>query len=801
MGGLFSRFCLVGVVLVAMTARLLLVSTTDIQPRVTCRDIGLSTYDDKRLCVPVSSPAHLAGISVPNVPEMQTLPGKEDLQNQHASQQREMDFARAEAVQTPVPAASAVSKTAKNVFGPVLHRSVRTRNPTRAMSEDAVVLTSERGAASNGPRSETLPSGDLAANGSLDADISNAGVESVDPSRWLGEGNQGSLLTTTLAEFVNTGQEAAMRLATDGKAPTVHGLKQDTVRILAAAANQQLASLIEDATAYGEDNGIRFLRNLELQTSWFPGERPTLEARTIDALYESNSLDHTVFLEAGVRSDFEVTTANAGLGYRYVVPDIDWMFGLNVFYDRQFPIDHERLSIGLEASTTDLTFFGNRYIALSGWASKSADFDEKPLSGWDVGVVGRLPELEDLKLSVSAFVWTQKTEEDVFGLRLSADYDVTSGLRLGGTVSGDDSGEWRVGMNFTYDLGGQKFSGGSTSTSTVLDQRLAFVNRENAIRTETRAVPNEYTAAFIDPDVNSSNAQSLSFLLASAPSGGQYSFAIVSSGGGTPVTGEGVVQSDPQTIGGIDVSTLADGTLTLTVQVISAEGAMGPEVTATIPKSTVLITVATATTAPDPTNMNPIPFTITFSMAVEGFVLSDLTVANGTAANLQTSDSITWTVDVTPTAQGTVSLTVPATGASGGGNTNSASNTTSVTYDGAAPTGYTSFFLTTTINSANQGAAGLQFSGGEIGAAFSFTISSSGGGTPVTGSGTVSSNPQQVTALDLSALGDGTLTLSLTLTDTLGNVGSAVNTTATKDARAPKIIAIVPPAAGTFDDL
>jgi hypothetical protein len=72
-----------------------------------------------------------------------------------------------------------------------------------------------------------------------------------------------------------------------------------------------------------------------------------------------------------------------------------------------------------------------------------------------------------------------------------------------------------------------------------------------------------------------------------------------------------------------------------------------------------------------------------------------------------------------------------------------------------------------------------------VGATYSYTVSSNGGGTPVTGGGTVSSATQQVTAIDVSSLPDGTLTYTVTLTDTGGNLGAAATATATLDRTAP----------------
>lgn len=82
----------------------------------------------------------------------------------------------------------------------------------------------------------------------------------------------------------------------------------------------------------------------------------------------------------------------------------------------------------------------------------------------------------------------------------------------------------------------------------------------------------------------------------------------------------------------------------------------------------------------------PYAITITFSEAVTGFAASDLTVTNGAAANLQTTDNITYTAVITPTADGAVTIQLPADRAENiGANGNTASNMLTTTYDGTAP--------------------------------------------------------------------------------------------------------------------
>ena len=101
--------------------------------------------------------------------------------------------------------------------------------------------------------------------------------------------------------------------------------------------------------------------------------------------------------------------------------------------------------------------------------------------------------------------------------------------------------------------------------------------------------------------------------------------------------------------------------------------------------------VTIATTASDPTNAEPVPFTITFSEAVTGFAASDITVSSGTVQDLSPTPSqsvtlYTFTV-ASPTDLATLSVNVSAdTVHDLNGNPNAASNTVSVSVDRGAPT-------------------------------------------------------------------------------------------------------------------
>ena len=193
----------------------------------------------------------------------------------------------------------------------------------------------------------------------------------------------------------------------------------------------------------------------------------------------------------------------------------------------------------------------------------------------------------------------------------------------------------------------------------------------------------------------------------------------------------------------------------------------------------------TSALSPGPTNTSPIPITITFSEAVTNFIQSDITAGNGTVSGFAGSGT-TYTANVTPTANGTVTVNVAAGVANdGGGNGNTAAPQFSIVFDNTAPIGYNVVINQDPIIAANQNAVSFSFSGAEVGATYNYSFTSGGGGAPVTGSGTVAGAGQTISGINLSGLADGTITLSVTLTDTAGNLGATVTDTSTKNTAAP----------------
>ena len=130
-----------------------------------------------------------------------------------------------------------------------------------------------------------------------------------------------------------------------------------------------------------------------------------------------------------------------------------------------------------------------------------------------------------------------------------------------------------------------------------------------------------------------------------------------------------------------------NGTKTVYVKYKDAAGNESAAVSDTIILDTVVPTVTVTSSETSPTNAVPIPITVTFSESVSGFDVSNLTVGNGSADNFSGSGT-TYTADITPTADGTVTVDILADSAVDvAGNGNTAAAQLSIVSDIIAPTG------------------------------------------------------------------------------------------------------------------
>lgn len=87
------------------------------------------------------------------------------------------------------------------------------------------------------------------------------------------------------------------------------------------------------------------------------------------------------------------------------------------------------------------------------------------------------------------------------------------------------------------------------------------------------------------------------------------------------------------------------------------------------------------------TNDSPFTVTVSFNEDVTGFTVDDLRLVNATASNFTATSTNIFTIAITPTADGDLSVDIPADKLTDlAGNSNSASNVFTITYDGTPPT-------------------------------------------------------------------------------------------------------------------
>ncbi|MBN2351249.1 MAG: chitobiase/beta-hexosaminidase C-terminal domain-containing protein, partial [Spirochaetales bacterium] len=154
------------------------------------------------------------------------------------------------------------------------------------------------------------------------------------------------------------------------------------------------------------------------------------------------------------------------------------------------------------------------------------------------------------------------------------------------------------------------------------------------------------------------------------------------------VTGSGATYN-------VAVTGMTDGTVIASIASGVAHDAAGNPNTASTSTDNLVTYDATApgltlsSAAPNPTNTG-FTVTFTFTEAVSGFTAGDIafTAGTGSASVPSTSDNVTWTSIISPSAQGTITVTVNAGAVqdSAGNANTAAANSITRTYDSVAPT-------------------------------------------------------------------------------------------------------------------
>ncbi len=306
------------------------------------------------------------------------------------------------------------------------------------------------------------------------------------------------------------------------------------------------------------------------------------------------------------------------------------------------------------------------------------------------------------------------------------------------------------------------------------------------------------------PYINASTAANAGFAFVGAESNSTCTYTVTDSHGTSISSSTAITVNTPtQSVGGINVSTLADGTLTYQVTLTDFFGnTLTEQATAVLDR-----------VAPTGYSISGLPSGINIASEQNvGFTINSPAAENGdtfvyTITNDQSTKTVTGSGTIAATAQSvtgvdvsslpdsTLSFSVTLTDKAG--NAGAATAPLTVPLNTVAPSGYTIQADANVIgNSTDAANAGFTLNGpaSMTGDVYNYTITSTGGGGPVTGSGTVSSatGSQDFTGINLTALHDGTITYSLTLTNAAGNPGTAATATATLATSAPVGFTVTP---------
>ncbi|NVJ47009.1 MAG: T9SS type A sorting domain-containing protein, partial [Cytophagia bacterium] len=259
----------------------------------------------------------------------------------------------------------------------------------------------------------------------------------------------------------------------------------------------------------------------------------------------------------------------------------------------------------------------------------------------------------------------------------NGDYNVTSGTL---TFSGADGESQTITVAVNGDATEELNESFTISLSNIQDGGKGVVfAKSTAVATiandDDNVAPSGFSVSFDDQSIGGSEVSSSTFTFSSAEVGTVYSYSITSAGGGTTVTGSGTIATTADQISIPDLSGLHDGVLTLLVTLTDGSSNISDSQrsTANLDKTGPIPVITSSSSGLIFTKT--ITATITFNEEITGLTIDDLSATNSVLSNF-TGSGTTYTVLMTASADGEMTLTVPANVAADGlGNKNTVSNT------------------------------------------------------------------------------------------------------------------------------
>lgn len=220
------------------------------------------------------------------------------------------------------------------------------------------------------------------------------------------------LLIVSVLQFTNTALAADENLLIPTKSSLDGNQQQNLGLGLKVAQNgvdglksEAISSINSGAAGVTKSFLEKYFPTVEVQLDLFDKSKPTSSLLILSPLSDPDDVINTFFTQDSIYHQDNRTTVNMGLGYRRLALDNKVLLGANAFYDHEFPYDHGRTSIGLEARSTVGEINFNQYWAATGWRNGANGLQEHALGGTDLEAGVPLPYMNWAKLYVRGFVW------------------------------------------------------------------------------------------------------------------------------------------------------------------------------------------------------------------------------------------------------------------------------------------------------------------------------------------------------------------------------------------------------------
>ena len=164
-------------------------------------------------------------------------------------------------------------------------------------------------------------------------------------------------------------------------------------------------SVVEEGVGITENFLERYFPTVEISYGAAGSEKPTAGLLIVAPLTDKDDIYNTVFTQVSGFYQDNRTTLNLGLGYRHITDDKKYLYGINAFYDHEFPYDHGRTSVGVEAMTTMWEVRGNKYWATTDWKTGRRGKQERALDGYDLEAGIPLPYMNWTTVFIKHFKW------------------------------------------------------------------------------------------------------------------------------------------------------------------------------------------------------------------------------------------------------------------------------------------------------------------------------------------------------------------------------------------------------------